>query len=256
MDATTDTMHRQGKPTWRGFLLLLTTFVLAIWIFGLPPAPGSLWHIRSQWPRSSAIALTTFCLLIANFWIFQRPGFIFKIQAVALWLLTGPFMFISAYSTYNSLVFLRFEQNMEHGYEATCDKYYSIYGSSDVEGAKKALNDVIDISLAERSKTKYYWRFNIIIAGSEARLAVIAESQGNKKEADRLFASASDHELIGDEAFRRELRKEGGVDMRSVDANPVKRRTPDEWREFVAKLDKNVRWKFSNTAREPTPTAP
>jgi hypothetical protein len=140
---------------------------------------------------------------------------------------------------------------MLNGYEVTCDRYYSIYDSSDIEGAKKALHEVIDCSLAERSKAKYYWRFNIIIAGSEARLAVIAESQGDVKEAERLYASASDHEFLGDVAFRQELREEGGVDMRSIDKNPVTRWTPEQWRNFVAKLDINTKWRSPNSAQTP-----
>jgi hypothetical protein len=195
-------------------------------------------------------------LSVAGFWIYRRPGIISKIQAVFLWLLIGPVFVFSAYSTYNSVMYLHFEQTMLHGYETTCDKYYSIYGSSDIESAKTALQSVIDLSLAERSKARYYWRFHVIIADSEARLAVIAEIQGDKKKAERLFASASDYQVPGDEAFHQFLRQEGSVDMRNFDKNPVKRMTPDQWRDLVTKLDKNVKWKSPYAAPEPTPAAP
>lgn len=254
MNTTVATAGDRVEPMiWRLFLSLLIVVLLVVGILGLPPALGSLYQLRSQWPRSSAMALTTLCVLIASFRLYRRSGHIFKIQAVVLWLLTGPMFVCSAYSTYNSLSFVYFVRNMWSGYEKTCGKYYAIYDSSDIENAKKALHDVIQVSLAQRSKAKYYWRFNGIIAYAEARLAVIEELQGDKKEADRLFASATDHWVLGEVAFRQQMRKEGGVDMRSLDADPVQKPTPDQWREYVSLLDKNTKWKKPNNPTETNP---
>src|SRR6185295_7523420 len=78
----------------------------------------------------------------------------------------------------------RFRRDMQQRYEATCDQYFSIYASSDNDGAKKALGQIIDLSLSEKGKARHYWRFNLLIAYSQARLAVIAESEGKKVEAE------------------------------------------------------------------------
>jgi hypothetical protein len=142
----------------------------------------------------------------------------------------------------------QFNQKMLHGYEVKCEQYYSVYDSSDIESAKKALHDVIDLSLAERSKAKYYWRFNLIIAGSDARLAVIAEIQGNKKEADQFFASASDYMVLQNKAFNQEMQRTSNVQSVKTETETVERMTPDQWRKWVAALDKqhNIKWKPSN----------
>jgi hypothetical protein len=132
-------------------------------------------------------------------------------------------------------------------YEVKCDEYYSVYASSDIAGAKKALGDVIDLSLAEKKNAKYYWRFNLAIAFSQARLAVIDESQGEKEEAARLFASASDFMVLQTKAFREEMRKTGDVGFTDKDSDAEVRWTPDQWRKAIAALDKqsNVRWSSS-----------
>src|SRR5689334_9557460 len=52
----------------------------------------------------------------------------------------------------------RFDRDMQQRYEAQCEKYYSIYDSGDIESAKKALTNVIALSVVERDKAKYYWR--------------------------------------------------------------------------------------------------
>ena len=136
----------------------------------------------------------------------------------------------------------RFDRDMQERYEVQCDKYYSTYCSGSIEDAKKALHDIIDILQAEKSKAKFYWRFDINIAFAEARLAVIAEKQGHEDEASRLFEIASDDKVSGDEAFRVECRKEGDIDMKSLGS--VQRMTPEQWRKAIAALDKvnQVKW--------------
>lgn len=150
----------------------------------------------------------------------------------------------------------RFDRDMQERYEVQCGKYYSAYRSGSIEDAKNALYDIIDLSRAEKSKAKFYWRFDTMIAFAEARLAVIAETQGHKDEASRLFAIASDDKVSGDEAFRVECRKEGDIDMQSL--GPVQRTTPEQWRKAIAALDNvnHVKWESLNTSLEPTPTAP
>jgi hypothetical protein len=143
---------------------------------------------------------------------------------------------------------LRFDRDMQERYEVQCDKYYSAYCSGSIEDAKKALHDIIDLSQAEKSKAKFYWRFDTMIAFSEARLAVIAEKQGHEDEASRLFEVASADEVSGDEAFRVECRKEGDIDMQSFGL--VQRWAPEQWRKAIAALDKvnHVKWESPNTS--------
>src|SRR5258708_22183098 len=96
-------------------------------------------------------------------------------------------------------------------YEVPCHRYYSIYESSDIEGAKKALNDIIALSLAAKSKAKYYWSYDTQIVFAQARLAVIAERQGEKKDAERLFASASDYMVRGEKAMSLDMQRDGNT---------------------------------------------
>ena len=139
----------------------------------------------------------------------------------------------------------RFRRDMKR-YEETCDRYFATYASSDIEGAKKALGQIIDLSLAERKKATRYWRFNLLIAYSQARLAVIAESQGKKEEAERLFESASEYNVIQNQAFSQESGRTH-VEFKAYSDDDA-RFTPDRWRKNVAALDKqaNVRWKEPN----------
>src|SRR5207245_2868567 len=85
----------------------------------------------------------------------------------------------------------RFDRDMQGRYEKQCQNYYVVYDSGGIEDAKKALTNIIAVSVAERDKAKFYWRFNLAAAFAEARLAVIAEKEGYEQEAERLFASAS-----------------------------------------------------------------
>jgi hypothetical protein len=234
--------------SWLQFLALLVVLLLAIYFCGFPPRPGSLQHIHSQLQPSAIITLTVLCLFVASFWIYRRHGYIFKIQAIILWLLFGTTLFCAACSVYESYTYLRFEQNMLRHYEVKCDEYYSIYASSDIAGAKKALGDTIDLSLTEKKKASHYWRFDLAIAFSQARLAVIDENQGDNEEAARLFSSASDYMVLQTKAFREEMRKTGDVRFTDKDSDAEVRWTPDRWRQAIAALDKqsNVRWKSSN----------
>jgi len=137
----------------------------------------------------------------------------------------------------------RFRRDMQQRYEATCDHYFSIYASSDRDGAKKALGQIVDFSLSEREQAKHYWRFNLLIAYSQARLAVIAESEGNREEAERLFASASDYMVLQNRTFSQECRRTHVNRPEYSDAEA--RFTPDRWRHNVEALDQkeNVKWK-------------
>jgi hypothetical protein len=143
----------------------------------------------------------------------------------------------------------RFYRDMRDRYEVQCDKFYAIYDAGDVGSATKALRDVIDVSLAEKAKAKYYWRFDIMIAFAKARLAVIAEMQGDKVNATDLFASASAYEMSGEIALDQDVRTGGSG--RSVGA---KAWTSAQWRKAIAALDKNmhVRWKSPNDSPEPS----
>ena len=107
MNTVTDSMYGQGKQSWRQFMLLLLVFVVAMIVCGLLPTPGSWSDSRSQWLPPAVMGLTALSLFVASFWVYRRPGFIFKIQAVILWLLFGAVLIIAAYSVYESFTFLR-----------------------------------------------------------------------------------------------------------------------------------------------------
>src|SRR5439155_11038505 len=95
----------------------------------------------------------------------------------------------------------------------------------------------------EKGKARHYWRFNLLIAYSQARLAVIAESEGKKDEAERLFASASEYMVLQTCAFAEECRR---THVQVLGYSDVETRfTPDRWRKNVAALDlkANVKWK-------------
>jgi hypothetical protein len=151
----------------------------------------------------------------------------------------------------------RFDRDMWGRYEVRCDKYFSIY-ASDKGQAKKALEDTIALSLVERDKAKYYWRFNLIIAFSEARLAVMAEDDGHEQEAQHLFASASAYMALQKTMLREHLQEMPNVRFGDAATNSAETPTPDQWRDAIAKLDaaNNVRWKSPNKALESTATAP
>jgi len=141
----------------------------------------------------------------------------------------------------------RFNRDMWQHYEVQCQGYYSTYESSDIEGAKKPLYDIIALSLAEKSKAKYYWPFDTQIAFAQARLAVIAEHQGHKQEAERLFASASDSMMRGEKAMSLDMRRDGSTN----DVGNEKAVTPDQWRKAVREIDArlHVKWDSPNEPR-------
>ena len=147
----------------------------------------------------------------------------------------------------------RFERDMQAHYEVQCDKYFAIY-ASDKSQAKKALEDTIALSLAERDKAKYYWRFNLIIAFSEARLAVMAEDDGREQEARRLFTSASHYMTLQKTLLREHLKDFPNVNFGEDATNSAITPTPDQWRTGIEKLDaaNHVRWKSPNKSPEPT----
>jgi F0F1-type ATP synthase membrane subunit a len=107
MNTITDSTNGQSTGRWRPFLLLLLLFVVDTQICGLLPTPDSWSDGRSQWLPPVAMGVTVFCLCIAVHWVYRRPGFIFKIQALVLWLLFGTVLGMSAYGIYDSLTFRR-----------------------------------------------------------------------------------------------------------------------------------------------------
>jgi len=113
----------------------------------------------------------------------------------------------------------RFDRDMRQRYEAQCEKYYAMYDSGDIEGAKKALTNIIGLSVAERDKAKFYWRFNLMAAYAEARLAAIAEKEGHEQEAERLFAGASDYMALQKTMLREHLQEMPHVMWAESDTN-------------------------------------
>jgi hypothetical protein len=142
----------------------------------------------------------------------------------------------------------RFDRDMMHRYEVECAKYYAIYDSGDIERAKKALRDIVAFSVAERDRAKFYWRFNLMAAYAQARLAVIAESQGNKQEAQRLFGSASKYMALQKTMLAQHLQEMPNVQWAEADTIATETPTPDQWRKGIAALDahNHVRWKSLN----------
>jgi hypothetical protein len=122
-------------------------------------------------------------------------------------------------------------------YDEKCGRLFRIYASSDMETGRKALGQIIDLSLAEKSKATSYWNFNVELAFSLARLAVMAEAQGKREEAGRLFASASEYMVLQNRAINRAQGFQGYSDDEA-------RYTPVRWRMLIAALDKhaNVQW--------------
>ncbi len=142
----------------------------------------------------------------------------------------------------------RFDRDMQQGYEKQCQNYYATYASAGIEDAKKALTNIIALSVAERDKAKFYWRFNLIAAFAEARLAVIAEKEGHQQDAQRLFASASHYMVLQKTMLREHLQDMPNVNWGESATNAAEIATPDEWRTAIAKLDavNHVRWSSTN----------
>jgi hypothetical protein len=201
---------------------------------------------RSPLVLASATFIFISALLMGVLSSFVARGVTRRLVFIGI-LVSAVFGGFAAYTWYMSGAQARFDRDMDQRYEHQCGIYYHTYKTSDIEGAKKALQAAIDFSLNEQSKAKYYWRFDVIISGSQARLAIIAEAQGNKKEADRLFASASDYRVLGNIAFREEAKRGGHISLVSLgpETNDTKRISPDQWRKWIAGLEKDedIKWK-------------
>ena len=139
----------------------------------------------------------------------------------------------------------RFDRDMQQRYERQCQSYYAIYTSGGLEDAKKALTNIIALSVAERDKARFYWGFNGEAAFAEARLAVIAEKQGRQQEAQHLFVSASDYMARQKKMLGEHLQEMPHVIFAESDTNAAEIPSPDEWRTGIAKLDAahHVRWR-------------
>src|SRR3974390_50641 len=137
----------------------------------------------------------------------------------------------------------RFERDMQQRYEKQCANHYAIYDAGDIEDAKKALTNLITLSVAERDKAKFYWRFNLMAAFAEARLAVIAEKEGREQEAKGLFAGASDYMAQQKKMLGEHLHEMPHVIWGESATNMAEVPSPEEWRTAIAKLDKHVRWR-------------
>lgn len=139
----------------------------------------------------------------------------------------------------------RFDRDMWRRYEKQCQTYYALYDSGDIEDAKKALTNIIALSVVERDKAKFYWRFNLMAALAVARLAVIAEKEGHEQEAQRLFAGASDYMALQKRMLGEHLQEMPDVGWAESDTNAAEIPSPDQWRTTIAKLDavNHVRWR-------------
>lgn len=201
---------------------------------------------------SSALLMGVFCLFGRPVGGGTRSAVIVSLFASAI---LGGF---ASYAWYMSGDRVRFRRDMEGRYERQCGQYYKIYETSDIEGAKKALQDTIDFSIKEQGKAKYYWRFDTLIAGADARLAIIAEAQGEKEKAKQLFASASDHQARGNKAFREEAKREGHISLVGFNTNDALRMSPDQWRKWIAALEKHddIKWKSTTKVLQPAATHP
>ncbi len=137
----------------------------------------------------------------------------------------------------------RFDRDMQQRYERQCQQYYAVYDSGGIEAAKSALTNIIALSVGERDKAKFYWRFNLMAAFAQARLAMIAEKEGREQDAQRLFASASDYMVLQKKMLRDHLEEMPNVNWGESATNTAEIPTPAEWRTAIAKLDANhVRW--------------
>jgi len=76
-------------------------------VASLLPTPGSWSDRRSQWVPGVVIAASMGCLFVATFRIYRKPGLVFKLQSVLLWLLCGGVFLAAIYSVYESFIFLR-----------------------------------------------------------------------------------------------------------------------------------------------------
>jgi hypothetical protein len=122
-------------------------------------------------------------------------------------------------------------------YDDSCGRQTAIYRSTDIEAAKRALQRIVELSLAERQKATRDGPFNVMIAFSLARLAVIAELQNQPKEAERLFTSASVYRVLEIRAWNRE---------RGYKKQPETKRSPDEWRHIISLLEKRSHPKWNS----------
>lgn len=107
MNIGTTLISNQGERRWRQFWFLLLVFFMGGMISSELPTPDSWSDGRSQWLPAAAIGIITFGLIVATFWIYQRPGIVFKIQAVILWLFFGIVMVACIVSLYEAFIFLR-----------------------------------------------------------------------------------------------------------------------------------------------------
>ena len=147
----------------------------------------------------------------------------------------------------------RFQRYMQQGYEKQCARYYCIYDSGGIEDAKNALTNIISLSVAERDKAKFYWRFNLTAAYAEARLAVIAEKEGRQQEAQHLFALASDYMVQQKKMLGEHLHEMPHVIWGESATNTAEIPSPEEWKTAIAKLDaaNHVRWKSLTNGLSP-----
>ena len=139
----------------------------------------------------------------------------------------------------------RFDRDMMQRYEKQCREYYAIYDSGGIQDAKRALTNIIALSVAERDKAKFYWRFNLMAAYAQARLAAIAEKEGLEQDAQGLFASASEYMALQKRMLAQHLQEMSRVDWGESATNSAEVPSPDEWRTLIGKLDaaSHVRWR-------------
>jgi hypothetical protein len=105
MNINPDAVPGEGWQKWRQFLVLLVAFLFIVVVASMLPTPGSWSDMRSDWLPPAIIAPTALCLMMANFRIYRRPGFLFKIQAVILWFLFGGIFAAAVCDLYESYQF-------------------------------------------------------------------------------------------------------------------------------------------------------
>ncbi len=107
MDESQQVQRRTPFPRWGHFLCLLQIFFLASVVATSLPTPGEWSDYRSQWMPSAALATVSLVLCVATHWLYRRPSLLFKLQAIALWLLFGYMCGESLLPLYESATFFR-----------------------------------------------------------------------------------------------------------------------------------------------------
>ncbi len=92
---------------WMHLFILLFIFILGS-VFGLMFVPWTGWSDgRSHWGEPFFIFLLSSGLAVATHWLYRKPGRLFKVQAIGLWLLFGVVAVIAGYKCVLAWLFIR-----------------------------------------------------------------------------------------------------------------------------------------------------